>query len=356
MKKKKSLNLLLTLTTSLLIITVIMVVAGATSAIQVKPYPSFLLPVYIFACVPSILIAVYVLFCKFSNRWSTMNEKKQKSQVTFIVILGNFISVFLLLISILNGWHRMYWWEREWRSLYEVAQTTADERYEYQIDILNCFQFNSYARLRVRDISTNEEFMIFLDINIQEMIVFTGGGANSQWSSLTYSEEERCYLLETTTSLDLQRLYMFEIDMNARTSTIISETTVHRTNSGGIYGESGEVIHRYWVEVWQIYVDGERTDVEIWLRVNAIGRSSWPIYLPIDGTTILMATDNLHNFDENASTNERPVWVIAEATDVPGVLIVQTNEEFSTHTTLTFLVDIYAETAEEITIDELNQL
>jgi hypothetical protein len=212
---KKSYDLILTLAATVLIITIALFVAGSTSTIQITPLPSLPILAYVFACAPGFLIVAYVIFSTFSSRWERMAEKNQKVQVFAIGALGFIISLFLLFHSVKAGWHKMYWWEQYVYS--GSTQTTYDERYEYRLDIVNSFRFNSYARLRVYDMSTEEEFMIFLNIDTQEMN-FVAYGESVRWCSLSFAGEEGRYILQTTDWLIDNRTYIFEIDMNTRTA------------------------------------------------------------------------------------------------------------------------------------------
>jgi hypothetical protein len=215
---KKSYNLILTLTATALIATIALFIAGSTSNIQIIPLPSLPIPAYIFACAPGILIVTYIVFSTFTSHLEKMSVKNQKLQVFAIGAVGGIISLFLLFHSVKAGWHKMYWWEQYVYS--GSTQVTYDERYEYRLDIVNFSRFNSYARLHVYDISTEEEFMIFLSIDTQKMNS-VAYGESVRWCSLTYIGEEGRYVLETTWA-SRHRAYVFEIDMNTRTAEEIA--------------------------------------------------------------------------------------------------------------------------------------
>ena len=94
-------------------------------------------------------------------------------------------------------------------------QVTTDGKYEYELEVINPFQGNSSARLCVKDLLTNEEWKIPVEISTK------GVGALSSdlfpWVELQLLDEDNCYLLVTTRHLK-EPTEKYEIDMEARTS------------------------------------------------------------------------------------------------------------------------------------------
>jgi hypothetical protein len=311
-------------------------VLGSTAGLDVAPYPPSIVPAYVFVFIAVLLIA-YVCFCIIKPG----QRKKLKQNGAFIMIIGSFISLILLWISFIYGWHHLRWLE----DYIESGDTliTSNETYEYRLDVVNSFQANSYARLWLREIATDGEFTVTLDINTLEMDSLIG----SDWCILTVTDEDYIYRLETTTRFYNNITYIFEIDMNTRVATKISETIYHRTTVAGFGGWT----HRYWIELQDIYVEEERVNVEVLFGINFNNTPAQYINLPIETEVLLMSTDILQQPGEHLYGWQQPIWISVKETDIEGQLIVQTNEEFSTEITLTFLVDVYAGTAEKITVE-----
>ena len=103
--------------------------------------------------------------------------------------------------------------------LTEVVRTdqlkiTEDQRYEYQIELVNLFQRNSKARLYLRDTSTGEEMRIPVDIRTRDIRVLAHEEA---WGLLEPAGVRDRYILTTTREL-LIPVESFEIDVAAGTS------------------------------------------------------------------------------------------------------------------------------------------
>lgn len=77
----------------------------------------------------------------------------------------------------------------------DSLQITTDNTYEYQIELINLFQKNSYARLYLKSTSTDEEIRIPLDIPVKEIVV------------LFVEKNYHLIMLEATTEADIYILH-----------------------------------------------------------------------------------------------------------------------------------------------------
>ncbi|MCU6711248.1 hypothetical protein M6D81_21380 [Paenibacillus sp. J5C_2022] len=79
----------------------------------------------------------------------------------------------------------------------DSLQITTDNMYEYQIELINLFQKNSYARLYLRSTSTDEEIRIPLDLPVKDIVVLFVE-KNNNWIKLEKTSEEDIYIVLTT--------------------------------------------------------------------------------------------------------------------------------------------------------------
>lgn len=77
----------------------------------------------------------------------------------------------------------------------DTLQITTDNTYEYQLELINLFQKNSYARLYLKSTSTDEEIRITLDIPVKEIAV------------LFVEENYHLIMLEATSEADIYILH-----------------------------------------------------------------------------------------------------------------------------------------------------
>ncbi|WP_219834744.1 DUF4163 domain-containing protein [Paenibacillus sp. R14(2021)] len=93
----------------------------------------------------------------------------------------------------------------------DTLQKTADGRYEYNIELVNLFQRNSYARLYLKSVSMSAISRIRVDIPLNEIDGLSIGEVN-HWIKLEPYLEEGKYLLYTTEDFPLPG-ERFEIDV-----------------------------------------------------------------------------------------------------------------------------------------------
>jgi len=98
----------------------------------------------------------------------------------------------------------------------DSLKITSDEKYQYRIDLINLFQKNSYAKLYVKNVATNEEVSIPVDIETDK-IVGLGIKETNNWVTMEPSEASNRYVLYTTKELGIPE-EKFKIDIASRTS------------------------------------------------------------------------------------------------------------------------------------------
>ncbi|MCQ6557321.1 hypothetical protein NNL21_01280 [Paenibacillus mendelii] len=81
-------------------------------------------------------------------------------------------------------------------------QKTADGQYEYQVELINLFQRNSYARLYLKNVNTAEETRIPVDLAVNEIKGLSVGKVN-YWVSIELNPVSDNYLMITTTDFPL---------------------------------------------------------------------------------------------------------------------------------------------------------
>jgi len=102
------------------------------------------------------------------------------------------------------------------RVVTDTMQTTTDGKYEYQLEVINLHQKNSYARIYLRSVSSKEEFRIPLqmDTNLIEGISLT---SPKYWISIEETLDPRKYIMKTTEHFPL-RDEKYSIDLSKITA------------------------------------------------------------------------------------------------------------------------------------------
>ena len=108
----------------------------------------------------------------------------------------------------------------------DYIQLTSDGQYEYQLRLVNIFEKNSHALLRVKEISTGKETTISVDIRTNEISALRTPPTDPNtappvatwiWSKMNPSDGDNYYILTTTERLK-DNIEVFEIDMETKTS------------------------------------------------------------------------------------------------------------------------------------------
>lgn len=98
----------------------------------------------------------------------------------------------------------------------DTLKMTADEKYEYRVDLINLFQRNSRARLYLKDVSSGEETYIPTEIQTRKIVGLMVSEVN-HWVKLEPTDNTSHYNLYTTKELGIPE-EKFEIDIATRTS------------------------------------------------------------------------------------------------------------------------------------------
>jgi hypothetical protein len=121
----------------------------------------------------------------------------------------------LLSISLIQSVSTHGWANEKIES--DSLKITADEKYEYRIELVNLFQRNSHAQLYLKDVDSGEEMYIPIDIQTRK-IVGLGVKKVNHWVMLEPTDNLSRYTLFTTRELGTPE-EKFEIDIMARTSS-----------------------------------------------------------------------------------------------------------------------------------------
>jgi len=93
----------------------------------------------------------------------------------------------------------------------DTLQITTDGQYEYQLELVNLFQNNSYARLYIKNVSTDGEKRIPLDLPVEEIRGLSVSKDN-HWITLINTDVENMYILRTTEDFPLSGI-SYEINV-----------------------------------------------------------------------------------------------------------------------------------------------
>lgn len=99
----------------------------------------------------------------------------------------------------------------------DSLKITADEKYEYQIELINLFQRNSSARLHLKDVGSGKELYIPIDIQTRQIVGLRVSEVN-HWVKLEPTDHPSQYILYTTKDLGITE-EKFIIDITAGTSS-----------------------------------------------------------------------------------------------------------------------------------------
>lgn len=158
----------------------------------------------IFLGIPSVLLIIASLFLLYKDWPQSWVGSKILVCIGILIMLS-------LSVGLINSVNTSGWLTE--RVITDTLQTTEDGKYEYQMEWINLFQKNSYARLYIKSISTDEETRIRFDTPVNTVTVLTRGDVN-YWISLTASPKEDVYILTTTDKLSLfLPIETYEIDV-----------------------------------------------------------------------------------------------------------------------------------------------
>ncbi|GAB6929086.1 hypothetical protein JCM10914A_30690 [Paenibacillus sp. JCM 10914] len=150
------------------------------------------------------LFLLVLSFWLFIVKWNISSKVSHFFFIVGLLVLITF-SIILIKNTTTEGW-------LEERVKSDSIKITSDQLYEYRIDLVNAFQKNSYARLYVRDVSTNEEKNIALDIETRNIVVLFSGVDKTDWVYMEPTDISGNYILNTTEELGIPE-ERFKIDM-----------------------------------------------------------------------------------------------------------------------------------------------
>ena len=242
----------------------------------------------------------------------------------------------------------------------DSIRPTDDGLFEYRLELINAFQRNASARLFVRDLNSEEEMYIPIDILDGSLGGFSiPHGQSFLWGRLEPSEVSGQYIFKMPAErvqdgyidgvrFEFLRLSTrvvggaFLIDMNTKTAEELYRRADYRTSSRRIYYENDQLNYLYFPELIDTYINGDRTDVEVFLNITmAEPRRYNLIPLPID--IELLKSDKLRQ-----ERTSNVLWITLEETETPEQFIARTTADLSEDITYTFLIDIPSLTATRI--------
>jgi len=127
----------------------------------------------------------------------------------------------------------------------DILRPTDDGLFQYRFELVNPFQRNATARLFIRDLETEEEMLIYLDVFARDIHGFSSLGDNRGflWARMEQGEQEGQYILRVPAGVPYRTIKIgrstfrfagiegirgrFLIDIPAGTSTRISYRSVN---------------------------------------------------------------------------------------------------------------------------------
>ncbi|MDG0874819.1 copper transporter family protein [Paenibacillus thiaminolyticus] len=137
------------------------------------------------------------------------------SRADYIGICVGLVLLTLLSAALIQSVSTQGWANEKITS--DSLKITADEKYEYRVDLIKLFQRNSHARLYLKDVDSGEEMYIPIDIKTRKIVVL-GVNEVNHWVKLEATDNSFQYILYTTKELGIPE-EKFEIDIKAGTST-----------------------------------------------------------------------------------------------------------------------------------------
>jgi hypothetical protein len=133
--------------------------------------------------------------------------------ICLVVVLSTILSVALFQSVSTHGWANE-------KIKSDSIKITADEKYEYRIDLINLFQRNSHARLYLKDLDSGVETYIPIEIQTRKIVGLRVSKVN-HWVKLEAMDNASQYILYTTKDLGIPE-EEFKIDIIAGTSSRVN--------------------------------------------------------------------------------------------------------------------------------------
>ncbi|MFD1883909.1 hypothetical protein [Paenibacillus wenxiniae] len=143
--------------------------------------------------VPMLLLSFLFAYL-LSKKW-TPRDKEQRMLLYTTCVINMLFSVVLVSSLYTNGWTNTH-------SERDTLKVTDDQKYEYQIELVNLFQRNSYARLHLRNVQSDARSSIRVDMHSNEIVALGVSNINN-WVELKSTTSSEKYILRTTADLGI---------------------------------------------------------------------------------------------------------------------------------------------------------
>lgn len=199
---KKLVNYIFILAIIINSVSLIWFILGA-SGFFMRGFDLIMTVLFMYLGIPSIILLIVSVILLYKYKKDSM-----------IVITTKFLLLVIFMVLAYNLYISVdkYGW-LEPRIFSEEIKQTEDKKYEYKIELVNMFQKNSYARLYMRGMETNDIKYISLDINTRDI----GGFSMDEiiiWGNLVPTEVNDIYLLYTTESFPFAKnQYLIDVNM-----------------------------------------------------------------------------------------------------------------------------------------------
>ncbi|WP_342551862.1 hypothetical protein [Paenibacillus sp. FSL R7-0652] len=162
------------------------------------------MPIMLLCGIPSLMIhmiSIVVLIRKWNSQLSISN---MIYGVVFIFILMFCTPAFINALE-----HTV----KPERVESDPVSRTSDEKYEYNLEIINMSQRNNQVNLIVKEVSNQaDQLTISLALDAKEIAaITTGPGSDWQWTVLEPTEKPGIYKLITTERLGMHKVYRIDI-------------------------------------------------------------------------------------------------------------------------------------------------
>jgi len=176
---------------------------GATSNFQ-RSLDLIGMPIMLFYGIPSLIVNVISI---------VILIKKWNSQLSVSTMIVGGVFIFILLFCTPAFVTALQNTVKSDQVESDPVSYTSDQKYQYNIELINISQRNNQVNLIVKDVSGKaEKKAIPLDLDNEEIIALTTGpGFNWQWAVLEPTEKPELYTLTTTEKLGVHKVYMIDI-------------------------------------------------------------------------------------------------------------------------------------------------
>ena len=206
----------------------------------------------LFFWIPTILITIFLTICQ------TTKLIKRKAIFVLSCVFAlplAFMSFMLIINTPIRGW------------LYEdvvrsVPSITEDDRYRYELRLINRLSRNRHARLYVTDLETDTEVVITIPFTSYNF----GQRRSGAYITMTPTDTPNQFIARTTNALSRNCYESFIIDIESRTAVRLLKEIPYRSFSTNIEAYWWER-YRFRLYLTETYYEGERIDTEAKLLI-----------------------------------------------------------------------------------------